>query len=214
MTRNKLSGRPEGRATLNLYAAAPEQWRPVVGYEGRYQVSDHGRVRSLARTVPTRNGRTTRVHQRILSPAPNSSGYLRVWLYRDKVSEQKFVHQLVADAFLGPRPAGMEVRHRNGNKVDNRATNLEHGTRSDNMLDAVRHGTHRNTRKDACPRGHLLAPWNLVPAQKRRGKRECLACETAYNKLRRTVAKPLEDPRFVGMADANYARLQNREVAA
>lgn len=102
-----------------------ERWRPVVGFEGRYDVSNRGRVYSW-------------VTERVLRPGIASNGYPTVALGRGKT---KTVHSLVAAAFIGPCPPGMEVRHRDGNRRNPRATNLEYGTRADNIRDAVKHGT-------------------------------------------------------------------------
>jgi hypothetical protein len=120
-----------------------ETWCPVRGFTGRYSVSNLGRVRSKERRVCNRpDGRTRRVRERILKARPVKGGYLCVWLYRSnrKVHVAK-VASLVADAFLGRRPEGLDVCHDNGINTDNRAANLKYGTRTQNMDDARRHGT-------------------------------------------------------------------------
>ncbi|ORC02701.1 hypothetical protein B1T48_16980 [Mycobacterium persicum] len=126
-----------------------EQWRPVVGYEGLYEVSDVGRVRSLARTVlHPHSGRYT-LCGRILSPHPDGCGYLKVRLHRDGQGRTRKVHQLVLEAFVGPRPAGLECCHADDDKTNNRLSNLRYDTRSANMLDQVRNGRHRWARQAA-----------------------------------------------------------------
>lgn len=105
-----------------------EQWRPVVGWEGLYEVSSEGRVRSFRRGA---NGR-------VLRPGIASHGYPTVALGRGNTQS---VHVLVAAALLGPCPEGQEVRHRDGKRTNPRATNLRYGTRSDNINDAVRSGS-------------------------------------------------------------------------
>jgi phage FluMu protein Com len=81
------------------------------------------------------------------------------------------VHWLVARAFLGPRPDGMEIRHLDGDYQNCTASNLLYGTKSENALDAVQHGTHRETRKVRCPAcGGEYAKSSL-------GKRVCPACQ-------------------------------------
>lgn len=82
----------------------------------------------------------------------------------------RLVHQVVAEAFHGPRPAGMETRHRDGDVLNNRSDNLVYGTHGDNMDDAVRHGTHHQTRKTQCPKGHPL------PEPVRGRRRVCRPC--------------------------------------
>jgi hypothetical protein len=117
-----------------------ETWKPVVGHEAAYEVSDHGRVRSLARRVRlvTRQaGETTRsVPPRILRPGANKSGHLSVAIGR---RNNRLVHQLVLEAFVGPRPEGYEVLHCNGDPTDNRLSNLRYGTRSENLKDIFYH---------------------------------------------------------------------------
>lgn len=114
-----------------------EEWRDVVGYEGLYQVSNQGRVKSLERKG--RFGRT--VKERILKPAFNSWGYLQVTLYAGGKSKRLRVHRLVCQAFHENPGNKPQVNHLNEDKTDNRACNLEWCTRTENM----NHGT-RNTR--------------------------------------------------------------------
>lgn len=124
-----------------------ELWRPVSGYEGLYEVSDHGRVRSLDRVciycrVDQYSGRELTVHRHIkgklLRPGRMTAGHMSVSLGRHNSIP---VHTLVLTAFLGLRPEGMEACHNNGNPSDNRLPNLRWDTRSSNLHDAVRHGT-------------------------------------------------------------------------
>jgi len=117
-----------------------ENWKDVVGYEGMYQVSDLGRVRSLDRVVNDCVGRTRRSKGRVLTPGVMSSGYLLVVLCVTSTQTSHLVHRLVASAFLGPCPEGHEVRHGPTGKHDNRAKNLQYGTRSDNYKDKIRDG--------------------------------------------------------------------------
>lgn len=101
-----------------------EQWRPVVGWDGIYEVSDLGRIRSLCYAQP-----------KIVTGA--AKRYVHIVLCRDGRREDCLVHRLVALAFLGaPSIETMEVNHRNGNKLDNRLSNLEWVTRSENKIHA------------------------------------------------------------------------------
>src|SRR5690242_190605 len=114
-----------------------EQWRPVVGYEGAYEVSDHGRVRSLMREVPAgQRGGTRLVPGRLLVAPLGRNGYRQVTLRR----RTHLVHALVATAFLGERPPGLEVCHNDGDSENNAVANLRYDTVSENRLDTVRHG--------------------------------------------------------------------------
>ena len=119
-----------------------EQWCPVVGYEESYEVSNEGRVRSLTRVYyqPSRGG-CLHSHRRrgaLLKPGLTSVGYPSVSLGRNNTH---LVHKLVAAAFIGPCPAGCEVRHRDGSRDNNTLSNLEYGTRRDNVADARKHKT-------------------------------------------------------------------------
>jgi hypothetical protein len=113
-----------------------ESWRPVLGYEDRYEVSDFGRVRSL--DAKDRLGRNRKGTMRSLWKKP--CGHLQVNLYRDGKRQHRLVHHLVLEAFVGPRPPGKETRHLNGKPDDNRRTNLCWGSRGENHLDRIRHG--------------------------------------------------------------------------
>lgn len=125
------------------------KWRPVAGYEGIYEVSSNGQVRSVSRRGKTRG--------KILKPQvrkQRNAGHLLLKLRRDGVQKTKTVHQIVAEAFLGRRPEGMQIRHLDGNPANNNVSNLAYGTSSENRLDSVRHGTHNNARKTTCKNGH------------------------------------------------------------
>lgn len=115
-----------------------EEWRWVPGYEGMYEVSDRGRVR--------RNGR-------VLSPGPHKQGYTRFNLCKDSLRRPFMGHQLVLLAFVGPRPAGQETRHLDGNPSNNHLANLRYGVPADNGADRVSHGTQR--RGQQSPRAKL-----------------------------------------------------------
>ena len=111
-----------------------ENWRPVVGFEMVYEVSDIGRVK---RVVTSSNA----IAGRILKPYRGSDGYLMLRLYVNGRRRNMRVHHLVLSAFVGPRPKGMECRHLDGDKDNNRSENLCWGTRTENTADKRRHGT-------------------------------------------------------------------------
>lgn len=116
-----------------------EQWRPVAGYEGFYEVSDLGRVRSLPRVITRKNDSPLPVPGRIMSPSPNGRAKHRALLLsrQGKVKTAK-VHILVLEAFVGPRPEGQVARHLNDDPDDNRLANLAWGTQEENMGPDVR----------------------------------------------------------------------------
>ncbi|UVK63865.1 HNH endonuclease [Gordonia phage LilyPad] len=116
-----------------------EQWKPVVGFEGVYEVSDLGRVRSLPRKMTRANGATLHYSGLLLNPTPNSWGYMKVGLRKDGKKYTRPVHRLVLEAFVGPCPEGMEACHGPYGMLDNRVINLRWDTHSENMKDIKKH---------------------------------------------------------------------------
>lgn len=178
-----------------------EQWRSIAGHEGTYEVSSYGRVRSLDRTIVTGNG-PRKLKGRTLRPATDKIGRRNVVLYGVDNKKTRRIHQLVAEAFIGPRPPGMEVCHRDGDPGNNHVSNLRYGTHSENMIDKKRHGTDYQRNKKTCPRGHQLIEPNLVPSALRDGRRDCKACSRtrAYVNVH-----PDMRPLFDKIADGKYA---------
>jgi hypothetical protein len=119
-------------------SADVEEWRPVVGCEGRYEVSDHGRVRSIDRTIVRRSGQVRRRGQ-VLARRFNSTPYPYAQLGRS--GGNRAVHLLVLLAFVGPRPEGMQCRHLDGNGANCHLSNLAWGTVAENTADKLAHGT-------------------------------------------------------------------------
>jgi len=121
-----------------------EIWKDIPGYEGEYQASSFGRIKSVERKVKSKNWYTGKlfyrtVSERILKPGQYcKSGHVSVVLH--KGTNGKPVHQLVMRTFVGEPPKGMEVLHINGESTDNRMSNLRYGTRTDNILDVYRQG--------------------------------------------------------------------------
>jgi hypothetical protein len=161
------------------------EWRNIPGYEGAYQVSDTGRVRSLDRVVLRRGACSTRRPGKELRPNIGKRGYYTVGLRNSEFEHHRcLVHLLVLKAFVGPRPDGMYTRHLNGNKLDNRLENLAYGTMSENNRDIVRHGNHNHASKTHCKNGHELSERNLYygrPLATGGRSRRCKTChkETA-----------------------------------
>ena len=162
---------------LRMTGNTAEEWRPVVGYEGLYEVSDQGRVRTVARTIVRRNGRIQPAPQRVLKLKLSPHGYWRIGLTNELAGRQRFhfVHRLVLAAFVGPCPEGMQCRHLDGNPANNAVQNLCWGTCSENNLDKLRHGTHPEARKTHCKYGHGFTEKNtrITP----QGFRKCRECD-------------------------------------
>lgn len=166
-------------------AQSSEQWLPVVGYEGYYEVSDLGNVRSVDRVVVSRTGIPRALKGKKLSLVEKSGDrggmYWQVNLSRDAQAKGITVHQMVAAAFLGERPPGFDVCHANGNGQDNRAENLRYASRVENMQDAKNHGTLRFSGHVECSRGHRVSEENdySTGVRKRNGWVTCKACHRA-----------------------------------
>jgi predicted XRE-type DNA-binding protein len=132
-----------------------ERWLPVRGYEGLYDVSDLGRVRSLDRIVMSRNrwGPIAKhLRGQTLAQRTDYYGYQVVRLYRDGYGKWIRVHRLVGEAFLGPRQPGMDTRHGPGGQQANGVAEICYGTRAENEQDKIRDGTFRHGRGSAVPR--------------------------------------------------------------
>lgn len=106
-----------------------ENWLPIAGYEGFYEVSDMGNVRSLKRK--TTNGK-------VLAQKNSTGGYPTVCLCKNNQKKSFVVHRLVAIAFIENQGNKPEVNHKNGIRTDNRASNLEWVTRSENERHAYK----------------------------------------------------------------------------
>lgn len=145
-----------------------QEWRPAPGFEGAYEVSNLGNVRTIA-SGRVRPGRLTRAKPGLL--------YRKVQLQHLKF---RWVHRLVCEAFHGAQP-GRQVRHLDGDSLNNCADNLSWGTQSDNEFDKVRHGTHQNSRKTHCPAGHEYTPENTYQPPNR-VNRVCRMCRREYGR--------------------------------
>lgn len=152
-----------------------EFWVPVLEYEGLYEVSNLGRVRSLSRTVVSIRGTIRNVTGRVLASPCNNAGYPQVVLYRFGRRKQFGVHVLVAIAFHGERPEGMFACHNDGNSNNNIPENIRWDTPSGNQLDRILHGTNHEINKTHCPRGHAYIGKNLITTRK--GHRQCRECK-------------------------------------
>ena len=124
-----------------------ETWKFIEGYEGIYEISNKGNVRSVARTCIDKNGKLKHYQSRAIKAFPNSRGYLRVQLKTHAGEEKLFVHRLVATHFV-PNDKPMEctiVNHLDSNFLNNDASNLEWTTYKGNMQHALKKGRLKRT---------------------------------------------------------------------
>ena len=110
-----------------------EIWKDIAGYEGLYQISTMGRIKSFVFGAG-----------KILNPGASGYDYKKVTLCKNGEHRHVNIHALVAKSFIGNCPKNKEVRHLNGKGTDNRLSNLKYGTRSENNLDKFLHGTDNN----------------------------------------------------------------------
>lgn len=166
---------------------AKEQWRAVVGFEGKYEVSDRGRVRSLDRLVAVkkRDGKRYNIRRRgtILALQLDTYGYHVV-----SVCDRKrlFVHRAVLEAFVGPAPRQTEGCHKNDIKNDNRLSNLYWGTRIENCADGKRNG------RRACGiavRSAKLTPGQVREIRRRLSRETCASIANCFGVTRGAISQ-------------------------
>lgn len=179
--------RHRGTPMSNTEFVGGEEWRPVVGWEGLYEVSSYGRVRSLDRVVYRSVGRQT-FKGRILKPRWNKrSKYLYVQLVARPRQQSRTVHTVVLEAFVGPRPPGMVACHFNDLFTHNYVENLRWDTASANTYDKVRNGNHPMAKKTHCKHGHPFDEENT--GFDRNGHRICRSCQKRSHRNGKQAAK-------------------------
>lgn len=159
-----------------------EIWKPVTNWEGYYEVSNHGRVRSLDVDRLDRNGRAWRKKGCIHGEHSKPNGYIYVNLKSAPRKQRRYVHQLVLESFVGPRPAGHEACHENGIRSDNRLENLRWDTVSENRLDIKRMGRHNEGSKTHCDNEHEFTTKNTKLYGPRSDWRRCITCRRERRK--------------------------------
>ena len=122
-------------------SSSVEVWKAIPGYEGFYEVSDQGRVRSVDRMVHNPRGLDRLMRGRVLKRQTSNNGYYTVGLSKLGKPAMHPVHRLVAYTFLGTRPDGHHVRHLDGNPLNNRLENLAYGTPQENEDDKNSYGS-------------------------------------------------------------------------
>lgn len=121
------------------YNKKTEEWKDIKGFEGLYQVSTLGRVKSLDRCVYGKDGRYQNIKGGIKKPSKRKDGYMKVSLYKDGVHLPKYLHRIIAEAFI-PNPFEFDViNHKDENPSNNNIDNLEWCTQRYNLLYNDRH---------------------------------------------------------------------------
>jgi hypothetical protein len=165
----------------NTVAERIAEFRPVVGYEGHYEVSNDGDIRSLDQWVKRGSNGLHLLPGRVLRQSARKYGHRYVVLKVARVPKHCYVHRAVLDAFVGPCPDGMECRHLDGNAANNKLDNLAWGTPAENRRDIALHGTDHQLNKTHCPQGHPLGDVYVRPGSGRR-ERICKTCSQVRSK--------------------------------
>lgn len=164
-----------------------ERWAAIPSFDG-YEVSDAGAIRSKDRMVRHNRAKSGVYFKRgqtirqFVTKLPTSRVYCHL-IRNDGVEIGAGVGRTVLEAFVGPCPDGMECCHSDGDRWNNRLSNLRWDTKSENQLDSVRHGTHASASKTHCPAGHIYDEANT--RIRPNGKRTCRACHRRISKASR-----------------------------
>ena len=117
-----------------------EIWKDIQGYEGFYQVSNLGKVKSLKRIVKHNKGGNQNIKEKILKQSLTGSGYLTIVLSKNGIKERFLTHRLVCQSFLNNDLTKRTVNHKDCNKLNNELTNLEWMTDSENQIHSLENG--------------------------------------------------------------------------
>lgn len=191
-----------------------EEWRPVVGYEETYEVSNLGRVRSHDRMVWDKRGFWRPKPACVLKPSLNRfTGYLHVGLSGGGRTVTRSIHRIVLETFVGlPPDPKMVCCHNDGNKQNNRADNLRWDTESNNQLDRNKHGKSMACRSH-CKYGHEYTPENTVKHPSAPRSRICLTCQWIRNNHRSDLIGAPIDVRVEVFRRATAAIQSTREAS-
>lgn len=126
-----------------------EEWRDVKGWEGFYQASSLGRIRSVERKIALCDGRERIQPSIVLKPTRARGSYRKVTLTKNGKTVNRSIHRLVAEAFLPKSSSDLEVNHKDGDPTNNAVSNLEWSTRRENALHRV-HVLHKQGRAVKC----------------------------------------------------------------
>lgn len=175
-----------------MNATPNEEWRPIPGQEGSYEVSNLGRVRSLDRVITEKTGKSRRKRGRVLKPFKGDAYGHGVVSFGKR--DRHYVHHVVLETFAGPRPSpAHEACHNDGDPRNNALGNLRWDTASANQRDRLKHGTHHYAKRTHCENGHEYTPENTY-IRRRTGPRwhgvsESRVCRTCTRKEKREASR-------------------------
>lgn len=126
-----------------------EEWRPVENWEDVYEVSNQGRVRSISRDIEYSDGRIIHREGKVITPNKVNSGYYQITFYSHGGHERHYVHQLVAKTFIDNPNDYTEIHHKDHDKSNNCANNLEWVTHHQNIVESVKYHSPTHEYKDS-----------------------------------------------------------------
>ena len=160
-----------------------ERWKDVVGYEGLYQVSNLGRVKSLDRTLLGKNSIEYKVRGKIRKISCIGKGYQKIQLSKEGNSKNFLIHRLVAQAFI-PNPENLPiVNHIDGNTHNNHVSNLEWVTQSENINHAIKIGNKEakvEVRPPTTTKQKIIDVLTVFPDMKTGKIAELVGCNPRY----------------------------------
>ena len=124
------------RNMSKLIEIIDEIWKPIINYENLYEISNYGRIKGLKNAYH-------KIDRFIKPSLSKTTNYYRVNLYKNSKVKCIYLHIFLAENFIGAKPSNKhEVRHLDGNRLNNKLENLKWGTRSENVIDCINHGNH------------------------------------------------------------------------
>ncbi len=170
-----------------------EEWIDIKGFEGKYQISSNGRVRSLDRITVDSIGRSRLYKGQIMKPFVNGSGYLQLNLSLNGIKYNPFLHKLIAEHFISNPNNYPEVNHINHNKLDCSIENLEWCTRKENMIKAsefYRKNPDKTKIKFSHPIIETCVDCNNIISK---GSKRCKSCSNVKKNTRKVKERPTKE---------------------
>lgn len=166
-----------------------EIWKDIKGYEGLYQVSNLGNVKSLERYVNHFSG-TRKVQEKILKPVIDNTGYYVVSLWKNNKHSRAHIHRLVAESFIINNDNKPYINHIDGNKLNNNIGNLEWCTPKENNIHAYKIGLNQSCKKvnQYDLNGNYIKTWNSIKEANCFYKTSHI-CECCKDNSNRNIAK-------------------------
>ena len=196
---------------MEKYSTEKEVWKDIEGYEGKYQVSNLGRVRSLDRYPLFKDGRKRLLKGQVLKPVKDHNGRLYVKLSNNEnVRRNKSIPRMVATAFLGsPEDALLEVNHIDGNPLNNHIKNLEWTTRQENMKHAFDNDLFR-TGEDSPHKKVLISDVEDIFKLKFIESKSNKEIATIYHVSRQTIDSIIKGESWQFKKDLDYSKIHNQ----